>query len=528
MTQTSAHRSTVDLRWLLFLFGLALALRWLYPQLPTNLYTNVLDPDALNTVRRQTPMTTLWSRWMWFIGGALPTSLGLLAVHRMASSLAVVALAAAVDVASRRGIVPLDRPVVRLFGVLLAIEPRFVAIGAGDSLSVPVILFGALAWLTLFLGFGRLSKGLIATLSLGYAPALFAAATALFRPEVGFLAVCGLGHFLPRRQRWRQDLRDPALVGFLVGSMLGTLWWLLFWRRYGAAPQWPTSGDALAWLVSKAPLFAGAGAAVATTTLYLVGIGTVLWQRKRHRRLLAVHYLSVLPVLFTSFAADPMAGLDPARYFTILVPPLLLVAAIGLWHCWTTWTAVRRHAGAALILAAVVSAHITPFAAPAPMRTWQADFDFIARTQSRLPKGASAGLFTQIYLPNWHDADTGLAVPHPLLTQLRRDVNWQAISPLSQTMQPAPTYLYLGTTCGVVPRHPKSSWLPENQPIPEEVRGQLATMGAVCRCLLSHAAEVIATEELRVDGSLPMAGERIALHLLRMPQQRPDCFKIGD
>ena len=528
MTHNSGSRVTFGWGWLLFIFCLALALRWVYPQLPTNLYTNVIDPEALNVVRRQTPMTVLWSRWMWLLGGALPTSAGLLAAHRIASSVAVVTLVVAFDVASRRGLLAVERPVILLFGLLLAVEPRFVGIGAGDSLSVPVILLCALAWLALLLGFRRRGHWGIHRFFVGYAPALFAGAAALLRPEVGFLAICGVLHFLPRRPHWRSDLRDPALIGFFAGATLGTLWWLVGEQRYGAVLHWPVPGDMLAWVVTKAPPFAGAGAQVATTAIYFIGLGAVLWRRQQHLRLLAVHYLSVLPVLFTHFAADPMAGLDPARYFIALVPSLLLLAATGLWRCWLSWSVVYRRLGLSILATIIAAGHVAPFSAPAPMRTWQADFHFIARSENRLPKGAKVGVVTQIYVPGWHDADTGLAVPHPLLTQLRRDVVWQAISPLSETKQPSPPYVYLGTTCSVVPTRLTTSWVVENQPIPDAARAQLAKIHKVCRCLLSHAAEIMVTTKQRVDGSVPMSGEQVTMQLLRMRAEPFDCFRRAD
>ena len=438
-------RAERRLWWPLAAVGLvALALRIHAPHLPANWYVAVQVPDSL-------PVADVvggggFAGLFRCLGFVFPVgSTWVFGWNILASSATAVLFAwagyRAIHADGERrwpGWLPLA------WGLLLALDPLMVRIGASDATHVTALFAGAVAAAayveaTRANDFRWWAGALLAAVLMGWTRLEFAA----FPLVLPLLFGTGRGR-IGRRTIW-----TGGFIGFAAAAALASLASRSIHAEMTQVGtfQWTFEHVSSWFRILTLQFLREHHLNQALYLLFVPFVVWVCWTRRWSRLgLIPAFYLLVAPRIVSAFHEPEIAwNLLIARYDLAIIAVMWLWAAAGLYGMWTALVSgllplltrmagrekLARYGLAGLALGGAVailaggqpardiSAHRYPF---------QYEYEFLQERLAEIEQGTVVTVWQQGDRTEGHDFDTALAQPHPLLVMDNPEVRWVVVN----------------------------------------------------------------------------------------------------
>lgn len=482
------------------LFVLAALFRAIAPTRIANWYVDLLGPLSEGAPFMRRPGG--WAGAFALLDGLVRVDPSWVFLSNViASSIAVALLALAVHVARVGGRVAWPPGTAWVLGLLLAIDPTLVAVGATDAPHSVALLGVAIA------AFGYSSAASSARPE-RFVPSIFigAALAGLTRPDMTLAPLLCLALAWPRRSN------RSTVLALLAGVAVAAALWVD--RDLGAARRALSWARGAAWLATRLePLVGvhnGRGLRDGLVGLDVV-LGMAVWAlavfalaRRRWHLLVPLPTLLVIeaPRLLTDFYRGSLnADLPTSRYLMVPLVAWWLLAAAGACAMWEARP--RNHGSAAvrgalamiLALVATMAAVVLVRPAGGPELSYQREYRMLAEELPRLPPDSVVFTHFLDHFPSrQRDPDLALAHPHPLLTFTRRDVRVRLLDLDDEPPRGPRHYYFRSSLCGLDPDRVGRSG-------PEDAR---AAERVVRAC--SAATENVTTWRARDEAAVDLGG----------------------
>ena len=457
---------------------LAAVARGLAQHLPANWYVDLHGPWSAEPAYLQRDVG--FAGFFAYLDAVVPLGASFLFVWNVAcSALAVSLLVSACwrenDPEDRRSDRPRGSAV--CLGLLLALDPLQVALGASDATHSTALLAFALGlWWYREISRGA-ALGANAAASWRGQACLYAcvALAGLTRPELSYVALV-YPVLVPSTGAERRTRTARVSAGVVATAVLVAV---LFWSRLdvGVAIRAVTMDRLRFFLTHLAPPFLRADPGscpwpwdarfrdvlLGLSAAWLVRVAVVrVW---RALWIIPGYVLLMLPRVASDFNRAPFCeNLAALRYDVVLGVVVMSVAAAGgaavlealAWLGARIPIRIRRPARivAVLGLGGGVVGWVAQTATwdPGPY-CYRREFAFLRAAIGLLPPGSTVALHWSRLMPGAPFAlDTGLGLPHAALSFERRDLHWLLLGPRDALPAARPLYYYHGAVCGLDPR----------------------------------------------------------------------------